>query len=350
MNISDIQLIRIGSPKFYKFDEYFSTPTLFVSSEHEIYNTVTVKPLILLLQTEIDPESGFVFKIDNLLYTWDTSKSHLDSIYINEDAKLIKTITLPQRIRPRIGVFMSDNRALQSDLDTSTYHSQVAAINYAYCLKHKYDFVYYRPYLDSKESFSLYNCVDPHTNETRHASWSKLLSALDMFNQQNQSYDYIVYIDSDCIFKDFERRIEEFLPQMKTHDIIFLNNMPWNEDKPCAGFFVCKNSELARSYLQDWYNVNLAEKNKLHAYEQDALWTLYKSWKSCFILNSWMFCEHEGQFLRHICHLENDLRSVYFKQFIQQRGINYCKTICDMPKKEINTRTVNPPFLKIFFP
>jgi hypothetical protein len=350
MNISDIQLIRIGLAKHYKFDESFSTPTLFVSSEHEIRTKIITKPLTLLFHSgEIDPDCGFIFQIDAILQTWTTTNSHHDSVYVIENVKLMKTSTLQ---RPRIGVFMSDNRALQPDLDTSTYHSQVSAINYAYCLKHSYDFIYYRPYLDTKESYNLYNCIDPHTNEARHAAWSKLLSTLDMFNQQKQSYDYIVYIDSDCMFKDFNKRIEEFCPQMFTHDILFLNNLPWNDNEACSGFFICKNSELALSYIRDWYAVNLPEKNKVHAYEQDALWTIYKSWKSCYVMNSWMFREQEGQFLRHVCHFENDLRSVYFKQFIELHCIDYSKIVCDMPKKDLNTRNVavNLPFLKIIFP
>ena len=69
MNISDIQLIRIGQPKYYKFDETFSTPTLFVSSEHEIYTKSITRPLILLFQTEIDPEYDIIFQIDKLLQT-----------------------------------------------------------------------------------------------------------------------------------------------------------------------------------------------------------------------------------------------------------------------------------------
>ena len=360
MSIFDIQLIRIGASKYFKFDQSFSTPTLFAASEHEITSSGT-KQLLFIIKTDIEPDYDFIFQLDNLLYRWHTNYQHVDSIQINDNMEIIKASKLKQmaiqraqaqspnyeiQTRPRIGVFMSDNRALQPDLETSTYHSQVAVINYAYCMKHSYDFIYYRPYLDSKESYALYNCIDPHTNETRHASWSKLLSCQDT---SKQPYDYIVYIDSDCIFKDFNRRIEDFCPQMFTHDILFLNNLPWNEDKPCAGFFICKNSELARSYIRDWYAVNLPEKNKLHAYEQDALWTIYKSWKSCYVMNSWMFREREGQFLRHICHLENDLRTVYFKQFIERHSINYSKTIRDMPKKEFNAHTVNPPCLQIIF-
>jgi hypothetical protein len=349
MNICDIQLIRIGACTSYKFDESFSLPTLFVSSEREIRTLSISKPLLLIIQTTIDIDFDLIFQIDKILYMWQTNYNHVDSIQINSNMELIKTAKINQlaiqraqlltptnefQLKPRIGVFMSDNRALEPDLQSSGYHSQVAAINYSYCLKHKYDFIYYRPYLDSKTSHSLYNCKDPHRNETRHASWSKLLSAKDMFKQ---SYDYIVYIDSDCIFKDFDKRIEEVCSQMFTHNIIFLNNKPWDEDKPCAGFFICKNSELARSYITDWYNVNLPEKNKVHAYEQDALWTIYKTWKLCFVMNRWMFREHHEQFLRHICHLENDLRSYYFKQFIIEHKINYNNAIFCISTKDYNT-------------
>lgn len=349
MNITDIQLIRISKTKFdCRFDTFFSTPPIFVDSIHEIRPDGGSKSLALILRDNVSPEYDLVFQIDKLLYTWSTHYNQADCLILNDSIELIKTNKLNTnaiqygrvvnecdiQILPRIGVFMSDNRALESDLHASSYNSHVAAINYTYCMKHKYDFIYYRPYLDSKESYSLYNCVDPRSGESRHASWSKLLSALDMFKS---SYDYIVYIDSDCIFKDYNRRIEEFFPQMSSYDILFLNNLPWNDDKPCAGFFICKNSETAHNYIHNWYTVNLPEKNKIHAYEQDALWTIYNSW-NVYIANSWMFHEHDGQFLRHICHLETDLRSRYFKQFISDHTIDYGQVISNIRVRHFDTR------------
>ena len=97
----------------------------------------------------------------------------------------------------KICVFMSDNRLLSNDINNANYNSLTASINYEYCKKYNYNFLYYRPYLDNKEIIDLYNCPDPNSSELRHAAWSKLLStqlALQL------DYDYIVYIDSDCIF------------------------------------------------------------------------------------------------------------------------------------------------------
>ena len=51
----------------------------------------------------------------------------------------------------RILVFMSDNRKLHGSLAGADYNSLVAAINYEYCKKHGYDFIYYRPYLNNKD-------------------------------------------------------------------------------------------------------------------------------------------------------------------------------------------------------
>jgi len=209
---------------------------------------------------------------------------------------------------------MSDNRRLQS----SEYNSLVAAINYDYCKKHKYDFIYYRPYLNIKESVSLYNCIDPNTNTTRHASWSKLLSAKLALELP---YDYVVYIDSDCIFKNRDFSLDEFIRPYLKYDTIFLNNKPWGDHLPCGGFFVCKVGPASKQFIQDWYAIPIPSKNKVHAWEQDALWTLYKKFNIA-IVDEMMFQEKEGQFLRHICHKEHRLRIPYFQAFLTSNQID----------------------------
>ena len=45
-------------------------------------------------------------------------------------------------------VFMSDNRKLDKNIRSAEYNSLAAAINYEYCKKYNYDFIYYRPYLN----------------------------------------------------------------------------------------------------------------------------------------------------------------------------------------------------------
>ena len=225
-------------------------------------------------------------------------------------------------LTPKLLVFMSDNRLLDAAIETAEYHSLAAVINAEYCKRHKYDFVYYRPYLD-RERPSLYNCLDPATKEERHASWSKLLTATRAFNA---AYDYIVYIDSDCIFKTFRKSLEELIGPHADKDMIFLNNKPWHIEKPCGGFFVCKVNESAKQFIRDWYNVKIPEKNKVHAWEQDALWTLYKNYNLA-IVDSTMFYEEEDQFLRHVSSVEKQIRVPYFKRFIETNKIDFSKNI-----------------------
>jgi hypothetical protein len=51
----------------------------------------------------------------------------------------------------RILVFMSDNRSIDPDIEKASYNSLVASINYEYCKKHKYDFLYYVPIIKRSE-------------------------------------------------------------------------------------------------------------------------------------------------------------------------------------------------------
>ena len=223
----------------------------------------------------------------------------------------------------RILVFMSDNRSIDPDIEKASYNSLVASINYEYCKKHKYDFLYYVPYNKEIGKGSLYNCIDPNSNTVRHAAWSKLLStklALEM------DYNYVVYIDSDCIFKDFEQTIEQFIEPFKDKDIMFLNNKPWGDHLPCSGFFVLKVNEQSKRFINDWYNVNIPEKNEHHEWEQCALWKIYKMY-NIGIIDSWMFKEVSGQYLRHVASYQSEKRIPYFQNFIKEREIDHLSNV-----------------------
>jgi hypothetical protein len=237
----------------------------------------------------------------------------------------------------RILVFMTDNRILEKEKDKANYNSLVAAINSEYCKKHNYDFIYYRPYLDNKEIINLYNCIDPHTNTLRHAAWAKLSStgmALDL------NYDYVVYIDSDCIFKDFNHTLEKIIYSFPDNEIIFFNNKPWGDNVPCAGFYIAKVCDYSKQFFIDWINVNVPRYNKAHAWEQDALWTIFRNYNT-IIVDEWMFREREGQFLRHVGCCDEDPspnhRINYFTKFINTNNINYEANINEINCIDFNT-------------
>jgi hypothetical protein len=243
----------------------------------------------------------------------------------------------------KILVFMSDNRSLENDINKSNYNSLTASINYEYCKKNNYDFIYYVPYFNDINDNILYNCLDPKNNILRHSAWSKLLStklALSL------DYDYIVYIDSDCIFKDNNRRIEDFINKYSEYDTIFLNNRPFNNNnEPCSGFYICKKGVKTEEFIDDWYNVDMKEKNKNHAWEQDGLYSIYKNYNIITIDNENFFNENNNQFLRHVCHCENKNRIPYFKKFIEDKRIDFSLNILAIKCIYFNTNYEEDPLI-----
>lgn len=234
---------------------------------------------------------------------------------------------------------MSDNRPLQEDHEKAHYNSLVASINYEYSKKYGYDFIYYRPYLNDKNTISLNNCIDPNTKALRHSAWSKLLSTQLALNA---TYDYVVYTDSDCMFKDFSKSIEQFIQPYLSKDILYLNNKPWGDDIPCSGFYICKVSSTTKDFLKDWYSFDFKNRKNPFHWEQGALFYLFKIKKyNIGIINHWMFKEYPGQFLRHISRVEEKLRIPYFKNFISKNNINYSKNIQDIKCIDYNTAEIN---------
>jgi hypothetical protein len=225
-------------------------------------------------------------------------------------------------LKLRILVFMTDNRKIEGPFETATYNSLTAAINYEYCKQNNYDFIYYRTYLANKNSKDLYNCVDPNTKELRHASWSKLLTTKAVLEMD---YDYVVYIDTDCIFKGvhINKTIEDYIEPYKDKDVIFLDSQPWYCNLPCAGFYICKVNTNTKMFINEWYNTNFPENNTGHFWEQSSLWNIYTKYNIA-IVDEMMFFEEHGQMLRHInSGTHTTHRIPYFQYFIISHEIDF---------------------------
>lgn len=233
----------------------------------------------------------------------------------------------------KILVFMSDNRVLENSYDAADYNSLVASINYEYCKKHGYDFIYYRPYLNNVNIIELYNCLDPNSGKPRHSAWSKILSTKKALNL---NYDYVVYIDSDCIFKNHEKTLESFIEPYLNYDILFLNDKPYSFDRPCSGFYICKVSSHSRKFINAWYNIRIPENNIRHPWEQAALYKIY-NYYNIKIIDDWMFKEKPGQLLRHIGSDVKETRIPYFKLFIKNNHIPFSKNIISLDSREFRT-------------
>ena len=240
-------------------------------------------------------------------------------------------------------VYMSDNRPISTDFLNADYNSLAAVINYQYCLKHGYNFVYHQSYYKVKEPLSLQTCVDS-AGLKRHASWAKLLSGVDLAKSGN--YDYIVYIDSDCIFKNHEKKIEDYILSEKNITFItnFMNGVANGVLLPNAGFFGFKVNQTSIDFIKGWFNYDLKESNLDGFWEQDALWLymyglppkqeyLVEMYKlrvpnraineNIGIIDDVIFIEKEGQMVLHICHIVSQHRKPYFSNFIIEKKFNY---------------------------
>jgi hypothetical protein len=227
---------------------------------------------------------------------------------------------------------MSDNRHLESNFEKAEYNSLAASINYEYCKMYGYDFIYYRPYLKDPGVVTLYNCLDAK-GEERHASWSKLLSTTKMLEE---NYDYVIYIDSDCIFRNFSISLETFITPYANKDMIFLNSTPWGDNLPCSGFYVCKVGDSVREVMRRWYGTSLPERNTNHPWEQDVLWNIHDSIDYALV-HELMFIEKSGQMLRHIGSHEGFNRVPYFKNVVRSNDMKYAENIKNIRVVEFDT-------------
>jgi hypothetical protein len=265
-------------------------------------------------------------------------------------------------------VFMSDNRILDKEVNSAQYNSLTAYINKAYCNKHGYDFMYIHPYFISPDAHTVHVCKDKSGN-WRHASWAKLLAAQYCFNMKK--YDYVVYIDSDCIFKDFSVSLESVImdPIYANVNIIYALSLPWHK-LPCAGFFIVKVNEETKSFFESWYNyemptyhsvewgntLTMAKKyisydwNPGTHWEQDALWCMIANGSSIpyMYIDEMSLLEDNTQFLRHVCSVHAHERLPYFRSVVDTLVTTHgaYKSILEtINVLDFDTSVYVPPFL-----
>jgi hypothetical protein len=260
----------------------------------------------------------------------------------------------------KILVIMCDNRPLSSNYDSNEFWGYTAYINKTYCNMHNYDFQYYIPHY--KNNKHLNSCIDVNTNELRHSAWSKLLAVI---YSSTKEYEYIVYIDTDCIFKNSSILLESII-ETHNNDLIFQSNYPWHPELPCSGFFICKNTIESLKLLKEWYTykvpdyysiewqntLNLAKKSCSYDWapgkhwEQDILWVFVanKNIKISVTTEEVGLEEKDNQYLRHICSVYSGDRNNYFKNIVDIRLSNnypsYKSIIDSIYQEEIDTSEI----------
>ena len=193
-------------------------------------------------------------------------------------------------------------------------------------------------YKDS-EKIEKFNCAEKN-GTLRYAAWSKLLST---YRALSMGYDYIVYIDSDCIFKDFNKTLDHYIDPHKDKNIIFLNSRPWYYDLPCTGFYICKVCDETKEMVKEWYNFDFTKVKNPCRWEQGYMWLMYKT-LNVGIIDDIMFSESEGQYLRHVGTPEMSKRLSYFSEFVTRMNIPYEKNIEEIQKIEFDTYDLSQTF------
>jgi hypothetical protein len=238
-------------------------------------------------------------------------------------------------------VIMSDNRDVEFDLEKCEYNTLSAIINYEYSYRHKYDFKYFQPLMNEK--VELANCLSPN-KKPRHAAWSKILSCIKVI-EEGCECDFVVYLDSDCVFNHHEISLISYLSQSKNVlnknlnmklDVFFMNNRPWHYFLPCSGFFLFRPNSNALDFFKTWYQQNQDDKYDIdHPWEQHPL-QIYLAKSSKFeIIDDWMFEDKkQNQYLRHVGH-GNPLRNTFFSKIVDSYESEKVKSYLGLIKKSI---------------
>jgi hypothetical protein len=104
----------------------------------------------------------------------------------------------------------------------------------AYCSKHGYQ----------------YNAHFGRISE-RHAAWDKILAVMRLLPY----YDYVMWIDADCVFNNFDKRIEDYFSKCGTfcRDVAYDgNNGQWHYVN--TGVFILKHDQKSFDFLNTVWN------------------------------------------------------------------------------------------------
>uniref|UniRef100_A0A2K6VQS6 Nucleotide-diphospho-sugar transferase domain-containing protein n=2 Tax=Onchocerca TaxID=6281 RepID=A0A2K6VQS6_ONCVO len=91
------------------------------------------------------------------------------------------------------------------------------------------------------------------------------------FLQENNYYDYVLFVDSDMGVINPKRRIEEYI--MDDKDIIFYNRI-WNFEV-MAGSYLAKNTIFVINFLRMWANYNYRLPHSFHGSDNAAIHVCY---------------------------------------------------------------------------
>lgn len=125
-------------------------------------------------------------------------------------------------------------------------------VNQMYCRDHEYDLIVFRRRLSHKQD--------------RAVQWDKVRAVSVIMNENQDKYKYVMWIDSDAVFQDHKKKIEDVIAMAPdTAELLFSSDVPNIHPrrlgiKPKSyrwintGAFIVKNTPWAREFMTWWWD------------------------------------------------------------------------------------------------
>ena len=176
----------------------------------------------------------------------------------------------------------------------------------------------------------LNNC-DPIESSTY---WCKIYKVKKFLESGN--YDYVLWLDSDTIFTNFDTSIDYYISKMGEPDIIISNDS--NSYILNAGIFLIKNSNIGRSFINDCINTIENNSNCILDGKEQGMWAgacyeqgvinilLHEKYNKDYyfdegdliknIINFDINKEYNLSLITHLPNSKNDNRNTFFKDYV----------------------------------
>ena len=164
-----------------------------------------------------------------------------------------------------ITIMQTDNRPISSLLNGSEYISFTVINNYLYAMKHEYNFIYYHWNTPnhSKSHENMHSKTKyQHICGGRAAPWCKILSLRDAVSNSKPN-DCTLMIDSDVVFRDYNRSLEDYLNQIEigaknatifAHGSGATGDGKNHMDGTCTGLILAKSTQKTKEIIEFWRN------------------------------------------------------------------------------------------------
>eukprot|EP00040_Diaphanoeca_grandis_P004210 m.27576 g.27576 ORF g.27576 m.27576 type:complete len:542 (+) comp15770_c0_seq2:422-2047(+) len=257
---------------------------------------------------------------------------------------ITNTLCLTPAGKSPVEILQVDSRPLVRSYKDADYNSMTSVINYLYAKRHGYPYVYARLDLHDRSpgsnNFKDDRTCNHPTIGDRASPWCKLLAIY--FRLHGQWAERIMYIDTDAIIEDTDKRLSETINEtpvlfnsasVATSSMIVGTDWPWHFGGLLApatsGIMLFTVSQMSEWILKAWWgNDDYADQNFRHPYEQTTLTRSLMKWNNSQLLRKhisvldWKaFHDQDGQFFRHIGKADGKDRIPFFQNKLKQLGV-----------------------------